>query len=165
MGDANTLEYAKQTAVLTTLGKTARRTRLEIVFPIYEGSILTRQFDLLVRLGSCCAEAAGSYHARCTLETLNMENEKIYPVGKAIIGVTWLLATACFFPPLESHSLGGFGRSLFGVLAVVHLVECVAFLGLLRRSPRPLIGELWQTFLFGIVHVSMLRAELGETKG
>ena len=51
-----------------------------------------------------------------------MENEKIYPIGKAIIGVTWLLATACFFPPLESHSLGGFGRSLFGVLAVVHSI-------------------------------------------
>ncbi len=92
-----------------------------------------------------------------------MENEKIYPVGKAIIGVTWLVATACFFPPLESSSLGGFGRSLFGVLAAVHAVECIAFLGLLRRSPRPLPGELWQTFLFGIVHVSMLRAELGET--
>jgi uncharacterized protein YhhL (DUF1145 family) len=117
------------------------------------------------RFCSCCADKRGSYHARTTLETLNMENEKIYPIGKTIIGVTWLLATACFFPPLESHSLGGFGRSLFGVLAVVHLVECVAFLSVLRRSPRPLIGELWQTFLFGIVHVSILRAELGETKG
>jgi len=94
-----------------------------------------------------------------------MENEKIYPIGKAIVGLTWLIATACFFPPLESSSLAGFGRSLFMVLAVVHLVECVAFLSVLRRSPRPLIGELWQTFLFGIVHVSMLRAELGDTKG
>jgi uncharacterized protein YhhL (DUF1145 family) len=107
----------------------------------------------------------GSYHAGRNLETRNMENEKIYPIGKAIVGLTWLIATACFFPPLESSSLAGFGRSLFMVLAVVHLVECVAFLGVLRRSPRPLIGELWQTFLFGIVHVSMLRAELGETKG
>jgi uncharacterized protein YhhL (DUF1145 family) len=94
-----------------------------------------------------------------------MENVRIYPIGKGIVGVTWLFATACFFPPLESSSLGGLGRSLFSVLAVVHLVECVAFLSVLRRSPRPLAGELWQTFLFGIVHVSMLRAELGETKG
>lgn len=97
-------------------------------------------------------------------ETSNMENEKIYPIGKGVLGVTWLVATACFFPPLEAHSLGGFGRSLFGVLTAVHLVECVAFLGVLRKSPRPLVGELWQTFLFGIVHVSMLRAELNETK-
>lgn len=93
-----------------------------------------------------------------------MENEKIYPIGKAIVGAVWLAATACFFQPLESSAFGGFGRALFIVLATVHLVECIAFMGVLRRSPRPLIGELWQTFLFGIVHVSALRAELGETK-
>ena len=93
-----------------------------------------------------------------------METEKIYPIGKAIIGITWLLATACFFPPLETSSVGGFGRSLFGVLAVVHAFECIAFLGVLKKSPRPLIGELWQTFLFGVVHVSMLRAELAENE-
>jgi uncharacterized protein YhhL (DUF1145 family) len=94
-----------------------------------------------------------------------MENERIYSVGKGIVGATWLIATACFFPPLESSAIGGFGRSLFWVLAVVHAVECVAFLKVLRQSPRPLLGELWQTFLFGIVHVSMLRAELGESNG
>lgn len=94
----------------------------------------------------------------------NQETEKIYSIGKAIVGATWLLATACFFPPLESSSLAGFGRSLFGVLAIVHAIECVAFLGVLRTSGRPLAGELWQTFLFGIVHVSALRAELAATK-
>ena len=94
-----------------------------------------------------------------------MENEKIYPIGKAIVGVTWLMATACFFPPLESSALGGFGRSLFGVLAIVHGIECIAFLKVLKQSPRPLAGELWQTFLFGIVHISALRAELAESKG
>ncbi len=94
-----------------------------------------------------------------------MENEKIYPIGKAIVGATWLLATACFFPPLESSALGGFGRSLFAVLAIVHAIECIAFLKVLKQSPRPLAGELWHTFLFGIVHVSALRAELAESKG
>ena len=48
-----------------------------------------------------------------------MESNSIYPIGKAVIGVTWLLATACFFPPLESSSLAGLGRNLFAVLAVV----------------------------------------------
>ena len=93
-----------------------------------------------------------------------MQNEKIYPIGKAIVGVTWLFATACFFAPLETSSFGSLGRSLFGVLAVVHAVECIAFLSVLKRSPRPLLGELWQTFLFGVVHVSMLRAELAENE-
>ncbi|HEB91471.1 MAG TPA: hypothetical protein ENI85_17990 [Deltaproteobacteria bacterium] len=94
-----------------------------------------------------------------------MEDRPIYPIGKAVIGATWLFATACFFPPLAATAIGGFGRSLFWVLVIVHAFECVAFLGVLRKSPRPLAGELWQTFLFGIVHVSIVRAEIAEAEG
>lgn len=88
------------------------------------------------------------------------DGKGIYPIGKAILGATWLFATACFFPPVESMAAGPLGRALFGVLAITHAVECIAFLGVLRKSPRPLVEELWQTFLFGIVHVSALRREL-----
>ena len=88
--------------------------------------------------------------------------QSIYPIGKVVLGVTWLFATACFFPPVENMSIAGFGRSLFGVLAVVHLIECVAFLGVLKKSVRPLAGELWQTFLFGIVHVSAVRKQIAD---
>jgi uncharacterized protein YhhL (DUF1145 family) len=84
----------------------------------------------------------------------------LHAIAKATLGAIWLVTTACFFTPLESASLAGFGRTLFGVLAVVHLVECVAFLGVLRQSARPLAENLWQTFLFGIVHVSTVRAEI-----
>ena len=94
-----------------------------------------------------------------------MPNKSLYSIGKVVMGATWLMATACFFPPLESASLGPLGRSLFGVLAVVHLVECVAFLNVLKQSPRPLAGELWLTFLFGIVHVSAVRSEITEGTG
>jgi len=86
----------------------------------------------------------------------------IYPVGKAVIGVTWLFATACFFAPLQSSEFGVFGRSVFVALAAVHAVECIAFLGVLRQSGRPLPGELWQTFLFGLVHVSAVRREIAQ---
>jgi uncharacterized protein YhhL (DUF1145 family) len=86
----------------------------------------------------------------------------LFSVGKIVLGVAWLFATACFFAPLESTSAGPFGRSLFMALVVIHAFECVAFLSVLRRSPRPLVEELWQTFLFGIVHVSALRRELGD---
>lgn len=89
-----------------------------------------------------------------------MQHNALFGIAKAIIGSTWLFATACFFAPLRESGVGEFGRTLFGVLAVVHLVECVAYLGLLRKSPRPLAEEIWKTFLFGIVHVSMLRREL-----
>lgn len=89
-----------------------------------------------------------------------MQHDTLLGVAKAVIGATWLIATACFFAPLAASSLGPLGRSLFGVLAVVHIVECIAFLGVLRKSKRPLPEELWQTFLFGIVHVSAVRAEI-----
>jgi uncharacterized protein YhhL (DUF1145 family) len=94
-----------------------------------------------------------------------MEENSIYPIGKIVIGTTWLFATACFFPIFQSQEFVGFGQTLFWVLAVVHAFECVAFLGLLRKSPRPLVGEIWQTFLFGIVHVSILRKELEQEPG
>lgn len=93
------------------------------------------------------------------------QEESIYPIGKVVLGVTWLFATACFFPPMETMAIASLGRSLFGVLAVVHLVECVAFLGVLRKTGRPLLGELWQTFLFGIVHVAAVRKELAGRSG
>ena len=90
------------------------------------------------------------------------DGEGIYPIGKAVLGAVWLFGTACFFPPLQGASFGELGRNLFIVLAITHALECVAFIGVLRRSPRPLVGELWHTFLFGIVHISTLRRELGE---
>ena len=90
--------------------------------------------------------------------------DESYPVGKIVIGIVWLFATACFFPPLSSASFAPFGRTLFGVLTIVHLVECVAFLPVLKKSGRPLMGELWQTFLFGDVHVAILRREIADRK-
>ena len=87
------------------------------------------------------------------------QGEGIYPIGKAMLGITWLFATACYFAPLDGTTAGPGGRALFGVLAAVHAVECLFFLPVLRKSARPLIQEIWQTFLFGIVHVSTLRRE------
>lgn len=94
-----------------------------------------------------------------------MQPTSLLGIAKAVIGSTWLIATACFFPPLAASGIGSFGRTLFVVLAVVHLIECVAFLGVLKKSSRPLAEELWQTFLFGIVHVSALRKELESGDG
>ncbi|MFO0689862.1 MAG: DUF1145 domain-containing protein [Myxococcota bacterium] len=94
-----------------------------------------------------------------------MQPNVLFGFSKAVLGAIWLIATACFFAPLRDAPLGGLGRTLFGVLAVVHLVECVAFLGVLRKSGRPLPEELWQTFLFGIVHVSIVRRQIESGGG
>lgn len=89
-----------------------------------------------------------------------MQSNPLLGVAKATIGATWLIATACFFSPLREAPLGGLGRTLFVVLSAVHLIECAAFLPVLRKSARPLPEELWQTFLFGIVHVSAVRKQI-----
>ena len=50
------------------------------------------------------------------------ETSPAYPVGKAVLGVTWLLATACFFPPLDGAAIAPLGRSLFVVLAITPVI-------------------------------------------
>lgn len=94
-----------------------------------------------------------------------MPNAPVYHIARAVLGATWLIACASFFPPLRATALGGFGRMVFVALSTVHLVECIAFLSVLRRSGRPLAEELWQTFLFGIVHVTAVRRELESRDG
>jgi uncharacterized protein YhhL (DUF1145 family) len=94
-----------------------------------------------------------------------MPQNTLLAIAKALVGATWLIATACFFAPLSTGPLGGFGRTLFVVLTVVHAIECVVFLPVLRKSRRPLVEELWQTFLFGVVHVSILRKQLESGGG
>ena len=61
--------------------------------------------------------------------------------AKVIVGMTWLFATACFFPPLQTSDVAAFGQTLFWVLAVVHVFEAIAFLGVLRKSPAAAVGR------------------------
>jgi uncharacterized protein YhhL (DUF1145 family) len=98
-------------------------------------------------------------------ERTAMPQNTLLAIAKALVGATWLIAAACFFAPLANGPLGSFGRTLFVVLSLVHAVECVVFLPVLRRSKRPLAEELVHTFLFGVVHVSILRKQLESGGG
>jgi uncharacterized protein YhhL (DUF1145 family) len=64
---------------------------------------------------------------------------------------TWLLAAAAFLMP-PSSTFGGLGRTLFYLLFAIHALECVAFLGALRRTGRPLVLEVMNTLFFGVIH-------------
>ncbi len=77
--------------------------------------------------------------------------------GKIIVGVIWLWSVLCLLAPsLPLASVGGF---VFWILVVVHAIECAVFLPRLRRAGGSLGHHLVQTFLFGIAHLSTLRAE------
>lgn len=71
-----------------------------------------------------------------------------------ILGV-WILC-------LVAVLMGGGGwflglcRRVFWFMIVVHGIECLVFLGRLRRAPGPLASHLAETLLFGFLHVREL---------
>jgi len=74
------------------------------------------------------------------------------------IALVWLAAAASFLWPATS-GLAAALRLVFWAMLAVHAVECVVLLPTLRRSGRPLAGQLARVMLFGVVHLGMLRAE------
>ncbi len=85
-----------------------------------------------------------------------MPNASLTLLFKLLVLVTWFLGAAGFlFPP--DTSFGSAGRTLFFVLATVHLVECGFFFRTLQRTGRPLGMELLNTLLFGVVHFAEAR--------
>ena len=71
---------------------------------------------------------------------------------KLAVIALWLLAAASFLLP-EGSSLGYWGHRLFFGLVIVHAIECLVFLPRLRAAGGSLASHLWNTFLFGVVHV------------
>ena len=80
--------------------------------------------------------------------------------GRIIVGAVWLWSLACLVVP--TLPLAWAGQLVFGILVVVHAIECVVFLPRLRAAGGSLGNHLLQTFLFGIAHVSTLPAQSGE---
>jgi len=78
--------------------------------------------------------------------------------GKLAVGVLWALCLGAFLVETES-TLAYLGRVTFGLLVVVHAIECGVFFPLLRKSGGSLAGNLLQTFAFGFLHVREIRAQ------
>ncbi len=76
---------------------------------------------------------------------------------KIALLATWAAAAVCLFLPGEGGPVA-LGRWLFGILAVVHAIECVVFYRLLSDAPGGLASNLLQTLVFGVLHVSEVRA-------
>ena len=72
-----------------------------------------------------------------------------------LLGI-WSFSIATFFVGVESGIVTG-GRIAFFILASLHLLECLLFLPLLRRSPGGLRLNLGLTFLFGLIHLGAVR--------
>jgi uncharacterized protein YhhL (DUF1145 family) len=80
-----------------------------------------------------------------------MRNVYLIAALKVFVMLTWLAASAGLFFAADSR-FGQAGRTLLALLAVTHLVECVVFLPVLKKTGRPLGLELANTFFFGVAH-------------
>jgi uncharacterized protein YhhL (DUF1145 family) len=81
---------------------------------------------------------------------------------KIAVAATWIFAAASFVPPFSGFAFASLGQNLFGLLVVVHAIECAVFLPTLRKSGEPLLGQLGQTMLFGVVHYRSLKLAEAE---
>jgi uncharacterized protein YhhL (DUF1145 family) len=86
-----------------------------------------------------------------------MSNTSLILALKIFIMVSWFGAAAAFLVP-ETTLFGRLGRLLFVLLAVVHTIECAVFFRMLKRTGRPLGFELLNTFFFGIIHFTEVKA-------
>ena len=69
--------------------------------------------------------------------------------SKIAVLLLWILSAACFLLP-GGNLLVLIGRGLFGLLVVVHAVECLVFLPRLKALPGSLNAHLFNTFLYGM---------------
>ncbi len=74
---------------------------------------------------------------------------------KIAVGGVWIVCIAALFSGVEL--LARLAAAVIGLMVVAHAIECVVFLRAMRQAPGSLAGHLFQTFLFGFVHVQRVR--------
>ena len=87
---------------------------------------------------------------------------KIERYKKILLGI-WIFAALSFVPPFSGMGIAPLGRNIFGLMFAIHVIECVVFLGTLRSTGKPLLNELLQTLVFGVLHYREIKlAEEGS---
>ena len=76
-----------------------------------------------------------------------------------VIWLIWIAAAASFFFPLYYTDFGGFGRTVFGVLIAIHLIEFPLFARTYRQAGGSLLGHFPRHMVFGLVY----RAEVKQS--
>ncbi|MCS5637901.1 MAG: hypothetical protein NZ990_15380 [Myxococcota bacterium] len=89
-----------------------------------------------------------------------MDSAEKLALARKFVLALWVFAGACFFFPLHDTAVGGFGRTLFGLLLAVHLVEFFVFLGLYRRAGGSLWRHFHRTVVFGVLHKAETEQQL-----
>ena len=80
-------------------------------------------------------------------------------VQKVVLCVLWVFALAAW-TPLWQGPLASWLRWLVPLMAVAHVGEFFFFRGILERAGGSLAGHFVKTVLFGVLHISPLKARM-----
>ena len=72
--------------------------------------------------------------------------------ARIIAILVWIFAAASFFFPLYYTDAGALGRTLFGLLIAVHLVEFPLFMKTYREAGGTLLSHFPRHMAFGVVY-------------
>lgn len=78
---------------------------------------------------------------------------------KRVVLAVWIAGLLASL--FASGILATIGSVVVGFLVIAHLIECVVFRKELADAPGSMGEHLFQTFLFGVVHMQEVRASAG----
>ncbi len=79
-------------------------------------------------------------------------------IGKLVVGAVWVYCAAAFF--VSTLPLAEPSHWVFGIMALAHVVEAVAYKNLIQRTGDPPAGHVVQVLLFGIFHKLEMDAQV-----
>lgn len=85
-------------------------------------------------------------------------------IAKTATLLAWIISAACFLLAGD-QILVMIGRGIFGLLVVIHAIECLVFLPRLKALPGALAGHLFNTFIYGVFHPKQEEAKLADQAG
>jgi uncharacterized protein YhhL (DUF1145 family) len=91
-----------------------------------------------------------------------MHSPQQLKIARIVVLVTWLFALSSFFFPVYYSSVGGFGRTLFWLLACVHLVEFGLFFKLYQSTGESLFGHFAKTMVYGVIHKTEVEQRVAD---
>lgn len=72
--------------------------------------------------------------------------------ARIVVILVWIFAAASFFFPLYYTDAGALGRTLFGLLLAVHLVEFPLFMKTYQEAGGSLLSHFPRHMAFGVVY-------------
>ena len=72
--------------------------------------------------------------------------------ARTIVILVWIFAVASFFFPLYYTDFGAFGRTLFGLLVAIHVVEFPLFMKTYREAGGSWLVHFARHMTFGVVY-------------